>query len=202
MTTNCKMLFATACTPMYKILLVILFIGCCQSRAQVNAVSNTGGGSATVATNFVMDWSIGEAECIQTHFVANPFPNPSFGTSWNATCGILQPYDKNQIILMYPISTWAKQEINISPNPTPNKVHINFRLLTDGNQYKITIHLLTRDGAVLGTQEIMQVNGSSTIEWDLSRYPAGVYTFRVILRSDVGNSNYPLKTGSFPVIKL
>lgn len=166
-----------------------------QVAASVPATLNVGGGSATIAPDFIVDWSIGESTITDTWYGENAFANSIIGIHWNVTSGILQPFDRKHIINNYLVPTWTNLEIRFYPVPTPNIVYIDFRSATTG---KITIQLLNQEGKMLGTKEFSQINGSSTQSWDLSNRASGIYLFRILLTSDKGDL---LKQGTFKVEK-
>jgi hypothetical protein len=170
-----------------------------QVSTLMSGILNTSGGSAIISDNFTFDWNFGESESTETYFLNNPFPNSTFGSNWNLTSGFLQPSDRGKIIYIYPVLPWAKDEVTIYPNPTPNKIFIKFKLITAGNLGKINVQLIGRDGKTLGEKQFQQVLGISTEMWDLSAYPGGVYFFRIILKAPEGNI---VKSGSFKIIKI
>ena len=170
-----------------------------QVSTLMSSVLNTSGGTAIISDNFTFDWNFGESESTETYFISNPFPNSTFGSNWNLTSGFLQPSDRGKIIYIYPVLTWAKDEVTIYPNPTPNKIFIKSKLITAGNLGKINVQLIGRDGKTLGEKQFQQVLGISTEMWDLSAYPGGVYFFRIILTAPEGNI---IKSGSFKIIKI
>ena len=159
------------------------------------ATINMGGGSASVAPNFTVDWSIGESAVIETFYGQNSFANSFVGINWNVTSGVLQPFDTTHIIYNYLLPNWTSQEIRFYPVPTPNIVFIDFRSVTTG---KISIQLYGRDGKLLGIKEFAHLNGSSTQRWDLSNRASGIYLFRIVLTSDQG---IVLKDGTFKIEK-
>ena len=165
----------------------------------MSGILNTSGGSEIISDNFTFDWNFGESESTVTYFINNPFPNSTFGSNWNLTSGFLQPSDRGKIIYIYPVLPWAKDEVTIYPNPTPNKIFIKFKWITAGNLGKISVQLIGRDGKTLGEKQFQQVLGISTEMWDLSAYPGGVYFFRIILKAPEGNI---VKSGSFKIIKI
>ena len=169
-----------------------------QVNTLLSSVLNTSGGTATLSNNFTIDWDFGESESTETYFINNPFPNSTFGSSWNLTSGFLQPYDKGKFIYVYPIPTWAKPEVTISPNPTSTVTYLKFKLNIAGGLGKITVQLMSMVGSILEVKEFPQVQGISTQMWNIARYPTGVYTFRITLTSPEGNI---VKSGSFQIIK-
>ncbi len=183
------------------VLIVLLFFsfhGISQSRLvpESPATSNIGGGSATIAPDFVLDWSIGESTIVETYYGENSYSNSIVGLKWNVTSGILQPFDKNHIVYNFLIPNWTNEEIRFYPIPTPNIVYIDFRSSTKG---KISVQLFGRDGKLLGIKEFHQNNTYSTLKWDLTNKAAGVYYFRILLSAPNGDI---LKQGTFNIEKL
>lgn len=173
-----------------------------QAKSQSNvptvtpATLNIGGGSAKINSSFILDWSIGESTIIETFQGENSYSSSVVGTKWNVTSGILQPFDKNHIIFNPQVPLWTSQEIRIYPVPTPNIVYVEFRSIAKG---KISIQLMTIEGRVIGSKEIMHVNGSSTQSWNIKNYPSGIYYLKILLTSDDGKI---LKQGTFKFEKI
>ena len=187
---------------MRKILLFSLLVLSLQAKSQSNgptitpATLNIGGGSAKINSSFILDWSIGESTIIETFQGENLYSNSVIGTKWNVTSGILQPFDKNYMIFNPQVPLWTNQEVRIFPVPTPNMVYVEFRSVAKG---KISIQLMTFEGRIIGSKEIMQVNGSSTQSWNIKNYPSGIYYFKILLSSDEGKI---LKQGTFKIEKI
>ncbi|MEO8111041.1 MAG: T9SS type A sorting domain-containing protein [Ginsengibacter sp.] len=183
------------------VLLVLLFFsfrGISQSKVapELPATSNTGGGTAIITPDFIIDWSVGESTIIETYYGENSYPNSVVGFKWNVTSGILQPFDKNHIVFNPLIPFWTNEEIHFYPIPTPNIIYIDFRSVTTG---KISVQLFSRDGKLLGIKEFNQNNSTSKQKWDLTNKAAGVYYFRILLSAPNGDI---LKQGTFNIEKL
>lgn len=187
---------------MLKILFAGLLFISLQSSSQTTvspvspSILNAGGGSATIASDFIIDWSIGESTVIETFKLQNPDPNSSVGSEWYVTSGILQPFDESHIIFNILVPRWTSQELRVYPIPTPDIVTIDFRSETTG---KISIELLSVFGSRLGLKEFSQVNGSGTQTWNLTNMPSGAYYLRIMLRADNGRI---LKQGTFRIAKI
>lgn len=187
---------------MQKTLLLGLLFVSLQSKSQsaVSAVTpatfNMGGGSATINPSFTVDWSIGESTVIETFDGENAYSNLIVGKKWYVTSGVLQPFDKNHILFNSDIPLWTMQEIRVYPVPTPDIVYIDFRSTTTG---KISVQLLTLEGKVLGVKEFTQVNGTSTVSWNLKNLSSGSYLLRILLTSFDGKI---LKQGTFKFEKI
>jgi hypothetical protein len=187
---------------MQKTLLLGLLFVSLQSKSQsaVSAVTpatfSMGGGSATINPSFTVDWSIGESTIIETFDGENAYSNLIVGKKWYVTSGVLQPFDKNHILFNSDIPLWTMQEIRVYPVPTPDIVYIDFRSTTTG---KISVQLLTLEGKVLGVKEFTQVNGTSTVSWNLKNLSSGSYLLRILLTSFDGKI---LKQGTFKFEKI
>lgn len=164
--------------------------------ASTPAALNIGGGTAKINSAFIIDWSIGESTVIETFEGENGYSNSIVGKKWFVTSGILQPFDKNQIIFNNVVPLWTDQEIRIYPIPTPSTVYIDFRSITTG---KINMQLMTLDGRVIGSKEFNHVNAFSTQSWNIKNQPAGIYYLRIILNSYDGKI---LKQGTFKVERI
>jgi hypothetical protein len=170
-----------------------------QSKSQsavTPATFNLGGGTAKLNSSFMVDWSIGESTVIETFQGENAYSNLIVGKKWYVTSGVLQPFDKNHILFNSAIPMWTIQEIRVYPVPTPDIVYIDFRSTTTG---KVSVQLLTLEGKVLGVKEFSQVNGTSTVSWNLKNLSSGSYLLRILLRSDEGKI---LKQGTFKFEKI
>jgi hypothetical protein len=160
------------------------------------ATSNMGGGSVSITSDFILDWSIGESTIIETYFGENSYSNSVVGINWNVTSGILQPFDKTHTVYNFLVPKWTNEEIRFYPIPTPNIVYIDFRSVTTG---KMSVQLLSREGKLLGIKEFYQNNSTSILKWDLTNKPSGVYFFRILLSAANGDI---LKQGTFNIEKL
>ena len=186
----CKMLFAG---------LLLLTI---QTRSQsvsapvTPATLNIGGGSAFINPSFSLDWSIGESTIIETFKGENDYANAVTGIHWAVTSGILQPFDKTQLIFNPVMPQWTNQEIRIYPLPTPQTVYIDFRSVSTG---KISMQLMTLGGRLIGLKEFTHVNGNSTQSWDMKNQPSGIYYLKIVLSTSDGRI---LKHGTFKIEKI
>lgn len=167
-----------------------------QIAAPTPATLNMGGGSAAIAPDFIMDWSIGESTIIETYYGENSASNLIVSNKWFVTSGILQPFDATHIIYNPFIPLFTNQEIRFYPVPTPNIVYIDFRSQISG---KITIQLFSRDGKHLGVKEFTSIGGNNTQQWDLTNKAAGLYYFHILLSDANGTI---LKQGTFNIEKL
>ncbi len=180
-------------------LLFFVLISTAQVGTTIPATVNMGGGSAAVTSNFWVDWSIGEAVSIDTYLITNSLITPIFGSQWTITSGILQPFDKNFILISNPTQSWEKGEVTLYPIPTPNMVYVKFKLYIANLSGTISIQLLTPEGRLLSTKQLAAITGTSTESFNLFGYPAGIYRFRITLTD--ANSTI-IKTSSFKFIKI
>lgn len=184
---------------MQKTVLFAFLLLSLQSKSQsavTPATFNLGGGTAKLNSSFMVDWSIGESTVIETFQGENAYSNLIVGKKWYVTSGVLQPFDKNHILFNSAIPMWTIQEIRVYPVPTPDIVYIDFRSTTTG---KVSVQLLTLEGKVLGVKEFSQVNGTSTVSWNLKNLSSGSYLLRILLRSDEGKI---LKQGTVKFEKI
>lgn len=183
------------------ILIVLVFISF-QGKSQLKlpselpATSNSGGGTAIITKDFLLDWSIGESTITETFFGENSYSNSFVTRSWNVTSGVLQPFDKTHIVYNYLAPKWTNEEIRFYPIPTHNVVYIDFRSVAAG---KISIQLLSRDGKLLGIKEFDLHYSTSTFKWDLTNKASGAYYFRILLLGPYGDL---IKQGTFNIEKL
>lgn len=187
---------------MQKLFLISILLISLQVKAQpggavnVPATLNIGGGSAEINPSFFLDWSIGESTIIETFLGENAYASSIIGLKWNVTSGILQPFDKTNIIFNSMIPQWTAQEIRVYPVPTPNTVYIDLRSYTTG---KISMQLMTFGGRLIGAKTFNHVNGISTQAWDMKNQPAGMYSLKISLSSVDGKI---LKQGTFIFEKI
>lgn len=157
---------------------------------------NIGGGTAEINPTFFVDWSIGESTIIETFQGENTYSSSIIGRKWNVTSGILQPFDKTNIIFNVLVPEWTNQEIRLYPVPTPNTVYIDFRSVTSG---KISMQLMTLGGRMVDVKEFTHINGSSTQSWNMINQPAGIYYIKITLSTNDGKI---LKHGTFKIEKI
>ena len=157
---------------------------------------NIGGGTAQLSPSFIVDWSIGESTVIDTWYGENAEATARVGLKWNVTSGVLQPFNKNQIIFDLNNHFWTTNEIVLFPVPTHDVINIDFRSTTTG---KITIRLLSMDGKEIAVKQFLHENESSTHSFSLKNRPSGTYFLNITLTSAFGRQ---LKQGVFKFEKL
>lgn len=147
--------------------------------------------NSTGGTNFFtfyrVEWSFGESMAISTMTDAN--------SNVFVTNGILQPNTHNPATVSN-AATWARDEIRILPNPTPNVIEIDFFSKQKG---KIIMNLFDESGRYVGTKSFDYFGNGSIQKWDLSGFPSGMYLLNIQLQP-TGTS--VAKKGSFKVIKI
>lgn len=141
---------------------------------------NNGGGFSSS-----IEWSMGESVSI-AHFIT---PNISLNT------GFLQPLTSVVTSINEFGSVVFGNEIIIGPNPTINKLQLKANLSQIG---KMTIQLIDTKSVILQTAESGSMVNSYYQEWQLEKYPAGIFYLRVIFKPLTG----AVKTGIYKIIKL
>jgi hypothetical protein len=155
------------------------------SQSVTPAILNSTGGSV-IFTYYRFEWSFGEAMAIST---MGPVSNLI------VTNGVLQPGTNNPATINN-TSQWDRDEIRILPNPTQNKLEIDFFSKQQG---KVTLNLMDESGRFLARRQF-DYFGTGRIEiWDLGRYPSGAYFLNISL-APTGTS--VAKEGTYKVLKI
>ena len=155
------------------------------SQSVTPAILNATGGT-NFFTFYRFEWSFGEAMAIET-----------MGPTSNiiVTNGVLQPGTHNPATINN-TSEWDRDEIRILPNPTQNKLEIDFFSKQQG---KVTLNLIDESGRFLAQRQFDYL-GTGRIEiWDLGRYPSSAYFLNISLAPS-GTS--VAKKGTYKVIKI
>ena len=142
-------------------------------------INNGGGFSSSI------EWSLGESVSI-AHFISS---NLSLNT------GVLQPLSTVVTSINEFGPAVFGNEIIIGPNPTINKLQLKANLSQIG---KITVQLIDTKSIILHTTESGAMINNYNQEWQLEKYPAGVFYLRVIFKPVTG----AIKTGIYKIIKL
>lgn len=71
--------------------------------------------------------------------------------------------------------------LNIYPNPTINKIFLNYQL---AEQQKVVITLLDSKGQQLQKMSLIKQQGMNTDEIDLHNYPKGIYFIRILSQNE------------------
>ena len=148
--------------------------------------------NATGGTNFFtfyrFEWSFGEAMAITTMDDAS-------SSNLVVTNGVLQPGTHNPATVNN-TEEWDRDEIRILPNPTQNRLEIDFFSKQQG---KVTLNLIDASGRFLARRQF-DYYGTGRIEiWDLDRYSSGAYFLNITL-APTGTS--VAKKGTYKVIKI
>lgn len=148
--------------------------------------------NATGGTNFFtfyrFEWSFGESMVITTM-------DDATSSNLIVTNGVLQPGTHNPATVNN-TSAWDKDEIKILPNPTRNRLEIDFFSKQQG---KVTLNLIDASGRFLARRQF-DYYGTGRIEiWDLDRYPSGAYFLNISL-DPTGTS--VAKKGTYKVFKI
>ena len=155
------------------------------SQSVTPAILNATGGT-NFFTFYRFEWSFGEAMAIET---MGPVSNLI------VTNGVLQPGTHNPATINN-TNEWDRDEIRILPNPTQNKLEIDFFSKQQG---KVTLNLIDESGRFLAQRQF-DYFGTGRIEiWDLGRYPSGAYFLNISL-APTGTS--VAKKGTYKVIKV
>jgi hypothetical protein len=156
------------------------------SQSVTPAILNASGGT-NFFTFYRFEWSFGEAMAITTMDASS--------SNIIVTNGVLQPGTHNPATV-YNTSEWARDEIRILPNPTPNMLEIDFFSKQQG---KITMNLIDESGRFLAQRQFDYFGTGRIERWSLDRYPSGAYFLNIIL-TPTGTSVG--KKGAFKVIKI
>lgn len=155
------------------------------SQSVTPAILNATGGT-NFFTFYRFEWSFGESMAINT---MGPVSNLV------VTNGVLQPGTHDPATINN-TGVWDRDEIRILPNPTPNRLEIDFFSKQQG---KVTLNLVDETGRFLARRQF-DYYGTGRIEiWDLSVYPSGAYFLNISLEP-TGNS--VAKKGTYKVIKI
>lgn len=141
---------------------------------------NNGGGFSSF-----IEWSICESVSI-AHF-------STFNLTLNT--GLLQPLTPVVTSINEIGSVVFGDDIMIGPNPTINKLQLKASLSQIG---KMTIQLIDTKSIILQTVESGSMVNTYNQEWQLEKYPAGIFYLRVIFKPLNGS----IKTGIYKIIKL
>lgn len=148
-----------------------------------SSVVNSGGNSYTQGY-YSIDWSVGELALVTTL--------KSNDGLFIVTSGLLQPD-------VAPVSTnhhFTADELKILPNPTYNKVELNFATRQQGT---LLMNVYDATGKLVITQKANSAGTSSIERIDLMNLSSGTYLFRVELDPAPGSVR---KTGTYKILKL
>lgn len=111
------------------------------------------------------------------------------------TNGVLQPGTHIPATINNHIA-WDKTEIRITPNPTPDRLQIDFFSKQSG---KVSMNLYDESGKFLDRRQFNYFGVGRIEYWNLARYPNGAYFINIQLEPFIG---FVAKSGSFKVMKL
>lgn len=137
-------------------------------------------GSAGLAGNFGLDWSVGELTLIKTEQ----------NGALMFTQGVLQ----GNIMVFAASSSIADGEIKILPNPTPDVLYIQTGFLQPG---KLSTMLYSSQGQKLINRE-EALNGFSVKNINMTAYAAGTYFLEIVFADNTGNS----RKRTYKIVKL
>jgi len=156
---------------------------------------NIGGGSTTIGTDFLIDWSIGESTIIESFFGKYTTDNLLIHPYSFVTSGVLQPMDLFHIPIMS-IESLLIDEVRVYPVPAKNYVNLDFR---SGDMGNLSITLFDVTGRIIETKTVVKTEKSIIQNWNISKLASGNYYFKVIVKP---NSNLNIKTGIFKMQKI
>ena len=183
--------------------ILILFIICLNTSLFAQTIGsnptpgtyNIGGGSNTIGTDFLIDWSIGESSIIESFVGKFTTDNLLILPYSFVTSGVLQPMDLFHIPIL-PIESLLLDEVRIYPVPAKNYVNLDFR---SGDMGNLSISLFDVAGRIIETKMIIKTEKYIIQNWNISKLTSGNYYFKVIIKP---NSNLRIKTGVFKMQKI
>ena len=163
---------------MKKYFSICLLLICCNS-SYCQQVFNSAG-SAGVAGNFGLDWSVGELTLVKTEQ----------NGALMFTQGVLQ----GNIMVFANSSSITDGEMRILPNPTPGILYLQTGFLKPG---KLTLQLYTSQGQKIVNRE-EQLSGFVVKNINMTSYAAGSYFLQVLFVDSTGNS----RKRTYKIVKL
>ncbi|MEP7236519.1 MAG: T9SS type A sorting domain-containing protein [Ferruginibacter sp.] len=137
-------------------------------------------GSAGLAGNFGLDWSVGELTLVKTEQ----------NGALMFTQGVLQ----GNIMVFSGSSSITDGEIKILPNPTPGILYIQTGFLQPG---KLSTMLFSVQGQKIINRE-ETLNGFSVKNINMTSYAAGTYFLEMVFADNAGNS----RKRTYKIVKL
>lgn len=137
-------------------------------------------GSAGLAGNFGLDWSVGELTLVKTEQ----------NGALMFTQGVLQ----GNIMVFANSSTITNGEMRILPNPTPGILYLQIGFLQPG---KLSLQLYTSQGQKIVNRE-EQLSGFVVKNINMTSYAAGSYFLQVMFVDSTGNS----RKRTYKIVKL
>ena len=167
------------------LLLVFTVLGTITSKSQsiTSSVLNASGNTYTQGY-YSIDWSIGEMAVVESMSAANG--------SNTITNGFLQPNP----LAEYTAQKFTPDEIRILPNPTYDKVEINFLTAQKGALY---IAIFDGGGKNIISRKTVSYGIGSIERFNLTGFAAGTYFINIELDPAQGSVK---KTGNYKIIKF
>jgi hypothetical protein len=167
------------------LLLVFAMLGTLDSKSQsiTSSVINASGNTYSQGY-YSIDWSIGEMAVVESMNAAN-------GSS-TITNGFLQP----NLLTEYPARKFTPDEIKILPNPTYDKVEINFLTTQQG---VLHIAIFDANGKNIISRKTVSYGIGSIERFNLTGLASGTYFINIELNPVPGSVQ---KTGNYKIIKL
>jgi Secretion system C-terminal sorting domain len=137
-------------------------------------------GSAGLAGNFGLDWSVGELTLVKTEQ----------NGALMFTQGVLQ----GNILVFAGSSSITDGEIKILPNPTPDILYIQMGFLQPG---KLSTMLYSSQGQKLINRE-ETLNGFAVKNINMTSYAAGIYFLEIMFNDNTGNN----RKRTYKIVKL
>ena len=181
--------------PKFTILFFLFISTFLSAQVIVPITVNVGGGTDSLNSNFIVDWSIGESSSIQT-FTKYFFSNAILTDSIFFTSGILQPYDIIPLIFNANTTWFTNTEIVVFPVPAIDYAFLDFRVLVNG---LVAVDLFDQNGKLIGAKRQIVNNSTFRQKWNISNLSNNWYFFRVSLFNSDGSL---AKKGVFKLIKI
>ena len=159
----------------FSICLLLIYFNSSYSQQAFNST-----GSAGLAGNFGLDWSVGEITLIKTEQ----------NGALMFTQGVLQ----GKIFVSAGSSSITDGEMRILPNPTPGILYLQTGFLQPG---KLTTLLYTSQGQKLLNRE-EQLAGFSVKNINMMPYAAGTYFLQIMFTDSAGNT----RKRTYKIVKL
>lgn len=147
-------------------LLTILITGY-TSFSQEAFTSTSGSGQAG---NIIFDWSLGEMTLVNT--------------VQNGNLMLTQGFYQGKMIMLTLSNTIGNGELIVSPNPTPNDLHVQTGFLQAG---KLSLRLFDAQGKLLYQNE-EAVTSFNTKTIHLSAYASSMYLLQAVFTPDSGEA--------------
>lgn len=166
------------------LLLVFMVVGThTRSQSITSSIINVTGNTFSQGY-YIFDWSVGEMALVESMTSSN--------SSAIITNGFLQPLTPAE----NSVQKFSSEEIRILPNPTYNKIEINFLTVQQGDVY---IQISDAGGKIVSSRKTVSYGIGSIEKFNLAPFSAGTYFIRIDLDPDPGSVR---KTGTYKILKL